>query len=50
VYGESSNHQAGITLFTYADGHVGQVTPEIDGSLLRSLHTRGGSEPTGEQP
>jgi len=50
VWGESSNHQAGITLFGYADGHVGQVTPEIDGSLLRSLHTRGGSEPTGEQP
>ena len=49
-YTESSNHQAGITLFTYADGHVGQVTPEIDGTLMRNLHTRGGSEPTGEQP
>jgi prepilin-type N-terminal cleavage/methylation domain-containing protein len=49
-YGESSNHQAGITLFTYADGHVGQVTPEIDANLMRNLHTRGGSEATGEQP
>jgi prepilin-type N-terminal cleavage/methylation domain-containing protein len=49
-YAESSNHQAGITLFGYADGHVGQVTPEIDGTLLRNLHTRGGSEATGEQP
>jgi len=49
-YGESSNHQAGITLFGYADGHVGQVTPEIDATLMRNLHTRGGSEATGEQP
>ena len=49
-WGESSNHQAGITLFTYADGHVGQVTPEIDATLMRNLHTRGGSEATGEQP
>jgi prepilin-type N-terminal cleavage/methylation domain-containing protein len=50
VYGTSSNHQAGITLHGYADGHVGQVTPEIDTSLMLNLHTRGGSEPTGEQP
>jgi len=49
-FGESSNHQAGITLFTYADGHVGQVTPEIDATLMRNLHTRGGSEATGDQP
>jgi len=49
-YGESSNHQAGITLFGYADGHVGQVTPEIDATLMRNLHSRGGSEATGEQP
>jgi hypothetical protein len=49
-YTESSNHQAGITLFTYADGHVGQVTPEIDGTLMRNLHTRAGSEATSEQP
>jgi len=49
-FGESSNHQAGITLFGYADGHVGQVTPEIDATLMRNLHTRGGSEATGEQP
>ena len=50
VAGESSNHQAGITLFGYADGHVGQVTPEIEANLMRNLHTRGGGEPTGEQP
>jgi len=49
-YTESSNHQAGITLFTYADGHVGQCTPEIDGTLMRNLHTRAGSESTSEQP
>ena len=50
VAGESSNHQAGITLFGYADGHVGQVTPEIDATLMRNLHTRGGGEATSEQP
>lgn len=49
-YGTSSNHQAGIVLHCYADGHVGQVTPEIDSSLMLNLHTRAGSEPTGEQP
>ena len=49
-FGESSNHQAGITLFTYADGHVGQVTPEIDPMLMKNLHTRGGSEATSDQP
>ena len=49
-YAESSNHQAGICLFTYADGHVGQVTPEIDKTLMMSLHTRAGSESTSEQP
>jgi prepilin-type N-terminal cleavage/methylation domain-containing protein len=50
IYGASSNHQAGITLHTYADGHVGQVTPEIDQALYGGLFTRGGSESTGEQP
>jgi len=49
-YGTSSNHQAGIALHAYADGHVGQVTPEIDTGLMLNLHTRAGSEPTGEQP
>jgi len=49
-YGTSSNHQAGIVLHAYADGHVGQVTPEISKGLMLNLHTRAGSEPTGEQP
>jgi len=49
-YGTSSNHQAGIALHCYADGHVGQVTPEIDTALMLNLHTRAGSEPTSEQP
>jgi len=49
-WGASSNHQAGITLHTYADGHVGQVTPEIDQALYGALFTRTGSESTGEQP
>jgi hypothetical protein len=50
VYGESSNHQAGITLFGYADGHVVKVTPEINTGLMLNLHTRAGSEPTADQP
>ena len=50
TYGASSNHQAGITIHTYADGHVGQVTPEISDTLYGSLFSRNGSEPTGEQP
>jgi hypothetical protein len=37
-------------MHTYADGHVGQVTPEIEAALMLNLHTRAGSEPTGEQP
>jgi prepilin-type N-terminal cleavage/methylation domain-containing protein len=49
-YGTSSNHQAGIALHCYADGHVGQVTPEIETALMLNLHTRAGSEPTSEQP
>jgi prepilin-type N-terminal cleavage/methylation domain-containing protein len=49
-WGQSSNHQAGITLFGYADGHVGQVTPEINTGLMLNLHTRAGSEPTADQP
>ena len=49
-YGTSSNHQAGIVMHAYADGHVGQVTPEIESGLMLNLHTRAGSEPTGEQP
>jgi len=49
-YGTSSNHQAGITMHAYADGHVGQVTSEIAKGLMLNLHTRGGSEATGEQP
>jgi prepilin-type N-terminal cleavage/methylation domain-containing protein len=50
TYGASSNHQAGITMHTYADGHVGAVTPEISDRLYGSLFSRAGSEPTSEQP
>jgi prepilin-type N-terminal cleavage/methylation domain-containing protein len=50
TYGASSNHQAGITMHTYADGHVGAVTPEIQDTLYGSLFSRAGSEPTSEQP
>ncbi len=49
-YGTSSNHQAGIVMHGYADGHVGQVTLDIDTGLMLNLHTRGGSEPTSDQP
>jgi prepilin-type N-terminal cleavage/methylation domain-containing protein len=49
-YGTSSFHQAGITLHGYADGHVAQVTPEIDSGLMLNLHTRAGAEPVADAP
>ena len=39
-----------MVMHGYADGHVGQVTLAIDSGLMLNLHTRGGSEPTSDQP
>jgi prepilin-type N-terminal cleavage/methylation domain-containing protein len=42
--GVSSQHQGGIVLHCYVDGHTGQVTNEIDFSLYSSLWSRGEGE------
>jgi hypothetical protein len=44
VLGASSQHQGGIVLHTYVDGHVGQVTNEIDANLYYSLYSRADGE------
>jgi len=48
--GPSSQHQGGIAIHGYADGHVGQVTSEIDTNLYFSLYTRGDGEAVSESP
>ena len=40
MLGPSSQHQGGIVLHSYVDGHVGQVTNEIDANLYYSLYSR----------
>jgi hypothetical protein len=42
--GVSSQHQGGIVLHCYVDGHTGQVTNEIDANLYYSLWSRGEGE------
>jgi prepilin-type N-terminal cleavage/methylation domain-containing protein len=42
--GVSSQHQGGIVLHCYIDGHVGQVTNEIDANLYYSLWSRAEGE------
>jgi prepilin-type N-terminal cleavage/methylation domain-containing protein len=44
VLGPSSQHQGGIVLHCYVDGHVGQVTNEIDANLYYSLYSRADGE------
>jgi len=44
VLGASSQHQGGIVLHGYVDGHVGQVTNEIDANLYYSLYSRADGE------
>jgi prepilin-type N-terminal cleavage/methylation domain-containing protein len=50
VSGVASDHQAGLVLHSYADGHVGVVNNEIDTNLFGCLYSRSGGEPTSEQP
>ena len=47
-YGASSDHSGGIVLHTFADGHVGSITAEIDPSVFMSLYSRAKGEPIGE--
>ena len=48
--GPSSQHQGGIVIHGYADGHVGQVASEIDTNLYFSLFTRADGETVSETP
>jgi prepilin-type N-terminal cleavage/methylation domain-containing protein len=47
-FGPSSDHSGGIALHVFADGHVGQLTTDIDPTLFMSLYSRGTGEPIGE--
>jgi prepilin-type N-terminal cleavage/methylation domain-containing protein len=47
-FGPSSDHSGGIVLHVFADGHVGQLTTDIDPTLFMSLYSRGTGEPIGE--
>jgi len=49
-YGPSSYHQGNIVMHCYVDGHVGQVTNEIDSQLYYALSTRGDSEAVADAP
>lgn len=48
--GPSSQHQGGIVMHAYVDGHVGQVSSEIDTNLYFSLYTRGDNEAIADAP
>jgi prepilin-type N-terminal cleavage/methylation domain-containing protein len=50
VLGPSSQHQGGIVIHCYVDGHVGQVTNEIDANLYYSLYSRADGEALTEIP
>ena len=44
-HGPSSDHSGGIVLHVYGDGHVGQVTTDIDPTLYTSIFSRASNEP-----
>ncbi|MFM8953596.1 MAG: DUF1559 domain-containing protein [Planctomycetaceae bacterium] len=44
-YGASSDHSGGIVMHVYADGHVGQITTDIDPSVFMALYSRAQGEP-----
>jgi len=48
--GPSSQHQGGIVVHCYADGHVGRVNSELDTNLYFSLSTRVDGESVAETP
>lgn len=45
AHGASSDHSGGIVLHTFADGHVSQITADIDPSVYVSLYSRASGEP-----
>ena len=44
-FGASSDHSGGIVMHVFADGHVGQITTDIDPSVFMSLYSRASGEP-----
>ncbi len=44
-HGSSSDHSGGIILHVFGDGHVGQITPDVDANLYMSAFSRASSEP-----
>ncbi len=45
AYGASSDHSGGIVMHTFADGHVSQLTSDIDPTVYVSLYSRSQAEP-----
>jgi prepilin-type N-terminal cleavage/methylation domain-containing protein len=48
--GPNSDHQGGIVIHGYVDGHVGAVQREIDTALFLALFSRSNGEATADQP
>ena len=44
-HGPSSDHSGGIVLHVFGDGHVGQITTDVDATLYMAAFSRAGSEP-----
>ena len=44
-HGASSDHSGGIVLHVFGDGHVGQITTDVDATLYMSAFSRASSEP-----
>ncbi|MGB8852010.1 MAG: DUF1559 domain-containing protein [Pirellulales bacterium] len=45
AHGASSDHSGGIVLHVFGDGHVSQITNDIDPTVFMSLYSRASSEP-----
>jgi prepilin-type N-terminal cleavage/methylation domain-containing protein len=45
AHGPSSDHSGGIVLHVFGDGHVGQITTDVDSTLYMSAFSRASSEP-----
>jgi prepilin-type N-terminal cleavage/methylation domain-containing protein len=45
AHGASSDHSGGIVLHVFGDGHVSQITNDIDPTVFMSLYSRSSGEP-----
>jgi prepilin-type N-terminal cleavage/methylation domain-containing protein len=45
AHGASSDHSGGMVLHVFCDGHVGQITTDIDATLYMSSYSRANNEP-----